>query len=86
MSRAIPPLPNTPSWRGSQLKHRTTLYSSVLDSSLVMWHILYTWNWPLLDTPDRPCSVHTWIFSLHITAFNCVYRYTRNVCNKLLIL
>jgi len=22
MSGAIPPLPNTPSWRGAQLKHR----------------------------------------------------------------
>jgi hypothetical protein len=22
MSEAIPPLPNTPSWRGAQLKHR----------------------------------------------------------------
>jgi hypothetical protein len=25
MRGAIPPLPNTPSWRGTQLKHRTTL-------------------------------------------------------------
>jgi hypothetical protein len=25
MRAAIPPLPNTPSWRGVQLKHRATL-------------------------------------------------------------
>jgi hypothetical protein len=25
MRRAIPPLPNTPSWRGAQLKHRDDL-------------------------------------------------------------
>jgi hypothetical protein len=36
MSGAIPPLSNTPSWRGAQLKGRrgTTLYFTILDAKI----------------------------------------------------
>jgi hypothetical protein len=41
MNGAIPPLPNTPSWRGAQLKHRDiftftfTFYYTVKDNTIV---------------------------------------------------
>jgi hypothetical protein len=40
MSGAIPPLPNTPSWRGAQLKHRDS----------------FTFTLPLRDGGERSAS------------------------------
>jgi hypothetical protein len=49
MSGAIPPLPNTPSWRGAQLKHRDnfTFYREICSEG-VNWILLaqecYQWR------------------------------------------
>jgi hypothetical protein len=39
MCGAIPPLPNTPSWRGAQLKHRDFTFTLPLEK-IVTWDLM----------------------------------------------
>jgi hypothetical protein len=55
MSRAIPPLPNTPSWRGAQLKHRdnfTFTFYTINKSGNVM-----SAGWKASDTQNNSLTI-----------------------------
>jgi hypothetical protein len=59
MSGAIPPLPNTPSWRGAQLKHRDNftftfkhIYFELTPWSRVLLETLIVAQLPFMELED----------------------------------
>jgi hypothetical protein len=60
MSGAIPPLPNTTSWRGAQLRHRDNFYWEWISKSIFTHQITYLLNIIILHlNGDHPGARET---------------------------
>jgi hypothetical protein len=61
MSGAIPPLTNTPSWRGAQLKHRDNFIFTFTFTFYILLHtiLVLLWIFPTLSQNPGPALTMT---------------------------